>query len=174
MLSKLSLNKRFRFYYGLFNDAFSGSYVSPKGWLMNDEYEWAWMEVVVDSFKVLSRRSTGGAEKNHDNPFTIVNVPANIWIRNPSSISQSKPNCSRRHTSPYYDAQDQGGCLIIVRRKGCLDDEFKDAVSKQIFVPLIDSIQFHNIDKVLNSNMLLCSHMPYSLVQLSTGCGVGV
>ena len=69
---------------------------------------------------------------------------------------------ARSHTSLSCDAQDQEGYLINKRRKGCLYDEFKDGASKQIFVLLIGSIQFHNIDTDLNSNMLLRSHRPYS------------
>jgi hypothetical protein len=35
---------------------------------VNDKLERMWKEVLVDCFKVISRHSPGGTEKNHENP----------------------------------------------------------------------------------------------------------
>jgi hypothetical protein len=48
---------------------------------MNDELDRIFKEAVVAYFKVLSQHLPGGAKENHEKTFKILDIPAEIRIR---------------------------------------------------------------------------------------------
>jgi hypothetical protein len=56
------------------------------GWLVNDELERLWKDVVMAYIKVLSWCLLGGTEGNHENPVRVISVLAGIKTRHPPNI----------------------------------------------------------------------------------------